>query len=69
VPEAARWVEQRGSHLAVLRYDDVRQTADPRQRVQEFLESAFQAGARLAAWDIERLASPGGVTDPVDPAS
>jgi hypothetical protein len=52
-----------------LRYGDVRQTDDPRQRVQEFLESAFQAGARLAAWDIERLASPGGVTDPVDPAS
>lgn len=27
-------------------------------------ESAYQAGARQAGWDIQRLASPGGITDP-----
>jgi hypothetical protein len=29
-----------------------------------FYESAYQAGARLAGWNIGRLASPGGITDP-----
>jgi len=32
--------------------------------VLDFYESAYQAGARLAGWDIGRLASPGGITDP-----
>lgn len=65
VPASARWVEQRGAHLAVLRYDDARASDDPRRVVLEFLESTYQAGARLAGWDIERLACPGGLTDPV----
>ena len=29
-----------------------------------FYESACQAGARLAGWDVQRLAFPGGITDP-----
>jgi hypothetical protein len=33
--------------------------------VLDFYESAYQAGARLAGWDVERLASPGGITDPI----
>jgi hypothetical protein len=53
-----------GSHLAVLGYDDARATSDPRATLLDFYESAYQAGARLAAWDIGRLASPGGITDP-----
>ena len=32
-------------------------------RVLDFYESAYQAGARLAGWDIGRLACPGGFTD------
>jgi hypothetical protein len=32
--------------------------------VLDFYESAYQAGARLAGWDIQRLACPGGITDP-----
>jgi len=64
VPEVARWVPQRGSHLAVLRYDDARAQADPRAAVLAFYESAYQAGARLAGWDVAGLACPGGVTDP-----
>jgi hypothetical protein len=43
----------------------VREADEPHQLVLDFLESAYRAGARLAGWDIERLASPGGVTDPV----
>jgi hypothetical protein len=63
-PTAAEWITQRNSHLAVLRYDDARAEADPRAAVLDFYESAYQAGARLAAWDVDRLACLGGITDP-----
>ncbi|MGH8931603.1 MAG: DUF5996 family protein [Egibacteraceae bacterium] len=63
-PEAAEWVAQNGSHLAVLRYADVRAQPDPQAAVLDFFESAYQAGAQRAGWDIARLACPGGVTDP-----
>jgi hypothetical protein len=63
-PEAARWISRNGSHLAVLRYDDVRTQREPRAGVLDFYESAYRAGARLAGWDIARLAAPGGITDP-----
>lgn len=63
-PPAARWVVQRGSHLAVLPYDDVRGQPDPKAMALQFYESAYQAGARRAGWDAVRHACPGGVTDP-----
>ncbi|MGH3328990.1 MAG: DUF5996 family protein [Streptomycetales bacterium] len=63
-PTAATWVPQNGSHLALLRYSDARAAADPHATVLDFYESAYQAGARRANWDVERLACPGGVTDP-----
>ncbi|MEV5711160.1 DUF5996 family protein [Actinoallomurus sp. NPDC052274] len=63
-PATARWIAQRGSHLAVLPYDDARAEPDPRATVLAFYESAYQAGARRAGWDIGRLACPGGITDP-----
>ncbi|MEV0348420.1 DUF5996 family protein [Nonomuraea sp. NPDC050680] len=63
-PAAARWIEQRGGHLAVLRHADALAEADPRAAVLAFYDSAYQAGARRAGWDIARLACPGGVTDP-----
>jgi Family of unknown function (DUF5996) len=63
-PEAARWLRRNGGHLAVLRYDDARAEHDPRAGVLDFYESAYQAGARRAGWDVERLACPGGITDP-----
>lgn len=67
-PSAASWVEQRDSHLAILRYNDLRTASDPHQTVLDFFESAYQAGAKLAGWDVARYASPGGVTDPSYPA-
>jgi hypothetical protein len=67
-PQTARWVQRNGGHLAVLRYDDARAEHHPRAGVLDFYESAYQAGARLAGWDVERLAAPGGITDPrLDP--
>jgi hypothetical protein len=63
-PAAAWWDPRDSSHLAVLRYDDTRVTRDPRATVLGFYESAYQAGARLAGWDVGRLACHGGITDP-----
>jgi len=60
---AATWVERSGSHLAILRYDDVREQPDPEASVLEFYEAAYRAGARRAGWDIARYACPGGATD------
>ncbi|MEV4442818.1 DUF5996 family protein [Streptomyces sp. NPDC049577] len=63
-PAAARWSEQRGSHLATLDYDAAREEEDPVGAVLEFYESVYRAAARLAGWDAAHLACPGGVTDP-----
>jgi hypothetical protein len=65
LPQVARWLPRDGGHLAVLRYDDARTERESRAAVLDFYESAYQAGARLAGWDVERLASPDGITDPV----
>ena len=54
-PATASWVASRGAHLAVLSYDDARGTPDPRATVLDFLESAYQAGARRAGWDVAAL--------------
>jgi hypothetical protein len=64
-PRAAEWIAQNSGHLAVLRYADVRVEEDPIAAILVFLESAYQAGSRRAGWDAEKLASPGGITDPV----
>jgi hypothetical protein len=63
-PRAAEWIARNGGHLAVLRYDDARVQTDPRSAVLAFYESAYQAGARHAGWDIAGLACPGGITNP-----
>lgn len=60
-PAQARWIDSRGAHLAVLRYDDVR-SHDPRSLALRFYESAYQAGASLAGWDLEQLRMPSGRT-------
>jgi len=52
-PERAEWVEQNGSPLAVLMYDEVRHSDEPDQTLLDFLESAYRAGAKTAGWDIE----------------
>ena len=54
-PETAKWGDSNGAHLALLMYDDVRSVDDPRETILEFLESAYQAGAKRAGWDAELL--------------
>jgi hypothetical protein len=50
-PETAFWGESGGGHLALLMYDAARNAERPREAVLEFLESSYQAGAKLAGWD------------------
>src|SRR5947207_5163433 len=51
-PATATWVAQGNGSLAILPYDDVRNAADPRATLLEFLQSAYEAGASLAGWDL-----------------
>ena len=56
-PTPARWVEQATGSLAVLPYDAVRVSSDPRAALLGFLESAYQAGAGAGGWDRDGLTS------------
>ncbi len=50
-PSTANWVEvSETAHLGVLPYDAVRESADPRSTLLEFLQSGFDAGSRQAEW-------------------
>jgi len=55
MPKEAAWQPRNASSLAVLPYEAVRTQLDPGTVVLEFLESAYQSGARLAGWDVEAL--------------
>ena len=54
-PASAEWVEQNGAPLAILRYDDVRGSSDPRRSVLDFCESVYQHAAELAGWERDEL--------------
>lgn len=64
-PSPAHWIERGSGRLATLDYDDVRDGAHPRQAVLDFYGSLYRSAAALDGWDVEHLASPGGVTDPL----
>ncbi|PTL84335.1 DUF5996 family protein [Vitiosangium sp. GDMCC 1.1324] len=42
----------------LLKYDDVRTAANPRQTVLDFCQSIYEAGANLGGWDRARLERP-----------
>jgi Family of unknown function (DUF5996) len=52
-PDSAFWTPDGG--MALLMYDEVRNAADPRAQVLDFLESAYLAGAERADWDVSNL--------------
>lgn len=54
-PEAAFWTPDGG--MALLMYDAARASADPRTSALDFLESAYQAGAKRAGWDLDQFRS------------
>src|ERR687895_1653204 len=52
-PEAAFWAPEGG--MALLMYDDLRKADSPKTTLLDFMESAYEAGARTANWDVEDL--------------
>jgi hypothetical protein len=52
-PGAASWLPEGGT--ALLTYEEVRNSVSPTKTLLEFMESAYQAGAKSAGWDIETL--------------
>ena len=54
----ASWQQPYGeSHFALLPYEAVRASDDPRETLLDFLQSAYDAGALLAGWDRDALRS------------
>ncbi|MEO1050975.1 MAG: DUF5996 family protein [Bacteroidota bacterium] len=49
-PSYAQWIDSNGSPMATMMYDDLIQSEDPQADLMAFLESAYQAGAKLAKW-------------------
>ena len=60
-PDPARYDTAYGEF--VLREEDLRREADPERAVMSFLESTYDAGATLAAWDRGALERAGRTTD------
>jgi hypothetical protein len=56
-PSQAKWQESGGSPMALLMYDDVRESSDPRSMLLDFLQSSYEAGANAAGWDRRSLES------------
>jgi hypothetical protein len=56
-PPRAEWVPRANGSLAILRYEDVRSSLDPKATLLEFLQSGFEAGASLAGWDLADTAT------------
>ena len=56
-PLHAEWVGRGDASLAILRYDAVRSASDPKAALLDFLQSAYQAGALLAGWDLADTAT------------
>ncbi|MEM6785901.1 MAG: DUF5996 family protein [Myxococcota bacterium] len=54
-PTTAWWQALPTSHLAMLKYDDLRVAPDPRATLLDFMQSAFDAGCACAQWsDLHR---------------
>jgi hypothetical protein len=56
-PATAYWHDTGRGHLAILPYDEVRGSADPRATLLRFLDSGYQAGATVADWALAELDS------------
>ncbi len=53
-PDDASWNTANGA-MAILMYDDARKLENPRKAILDFLESAYNAGAKRAGWDLENF--------------
>lgn len=57
-PAEAKWVDNNGSPMAFLSYHELIKNNNPKESLLDFMESAYQAGAKLAGWDITDLHVP-----------
>jgi hypothetical protein len=48
----AEWIISNGSPMALLTYENMRQSENPKETLLHFLESAYAAGAKLGNWDM-----------------
>lgn len=44
--------------MAILKFNRLLTEDDPRKALLDFMESTYQAGAKRANWDIEKLKVP-----------
>ncbi|CAA9445128.1 MAG: Ava_C0101 and related proteins [uncultured Rubrobacteraceae bacterium] len=51
-PPSAAWQE---GGTALLTYEEVRNAVSPKETLLEFLQSAYEAGAKTAGWDMEKF--------------
>lgn len=54
-PDSAKWVDNHGSSLALLMYDDIRTLDNPHDALLDFFQSCYDAGSATAGWDVEAL--------------
>ena len=54
-PPAAYWSNQSGSPMALLMYEQIRQSKNADEQILSFFESAYQAGIAAANWDTNAL--------------
>jgi Family of unknown function (DUF5996) len=54
---AGTWIESGSGSLAILPYEAIRHARDPRTTLLAFCQGAYEAGARLAGWDITSFES------------
>lgn len=54
-PAEALWVDKNGAAMAILDYEDMRQSADPAAALLSFIESLYQGAASKADWPIAEL--------------
>ncbi len=57
-PDYANWIISNGSPMAFITYNDLRNSNDPHKDLLDFMESSYQAGAKLAKWDFAANAVP-----------
>ena len=55
---AGEWVDVGGSHMAILKYDDLRAASDPKTMLLDWMNSAYRAGAEAANWPVDDFALP-----------
>lgn len=57
-PTEAKWVENNGSWLAILPYEELTRKDNPAEVLLNFMENAYLAGANLLNWNVEDLKVP-----------